>query len=660
MVGAGHSAANVLIDLAKVAERSPQTKIAWVVRGTNLIRVYGGGLADQLPARGELGGHVKDLVDGGQVNLVLGFSTTRLKRAGDQIVIEGETSDGFRALGPFDRIVVATGQRPDLALTRELRLDLDPWIESVKALGPLIDPNLHSCGSVPPHGHRELGHPETGFYTVGVKSYGRAPTFLMATGYEQVRSVSAAIAGDLEAADDVRLLLPETGVCSTHSNRSLEKSSGCCGGPAPKEVEACCVGDAVAKAEDKGGAAAEPPLEQLRGGARSRSLVTTALGVGEILAYGTTLYLPAVLAQPIALDTGWPLPWIVAGLTIGSLTAGLISHRVGHAIQTRGGRPVMIAGTLFLAAGLMALGLAETLPLHLLAWVVIGVGMACSLYDAAFATLGTLYGTAARRAITTVTLFGGFASTVCWPLSALLLNGLGGAAPASPTPPYILASHSRSMAFSSRPVTSKLASTTLSRPLRRTTAFNLSRGDSGFCSVYGHRFQRRLGPLIGPLGSSACNLADARARSCDGRSVRRARRAVTGGRAGFGNDFRTSLPAHSHAADVRRPRGLGCWPPSHRYLRDGGRPHRLWRRHRHFVDRQGTLPLAIFGPERYAVWVGRLAAPALIAGALSPTIGAVLLDRLGASGTLWIMAAMAVVNIGIALWLWFAEGPKAP
>jgi len=155
---------------------------------------------------------------------------------------------------------------------------------------------------------------------------------------------------------------------------------------------------------------------------RSRGIVITALGFGEILGYGTTLYLPAVLARPIALYTGWPLPWIVAGLTIGSLTAGLISHRVGHAVHTRGGRPVMIAGTLLLAVGLTGLGLAHTLPLHLLAWVVTGLGMACTLYDAAFATLGTLYGAEARKAITAVTLFGGVASTVCWPLGALFVE----------------------------------------------------------------------------------------------------------------------------------------------------------------------------------------------------------------------------------------------
>jgi hypothetical protein len=164
------------------------------------------------------------------------------------MVVEGEVDGMARELGPVDRVVVATGQRPDLTLTRELRLDLDPWLESAKALGPLIDPNLHSCGSVPPHGHRELAHPEPGFYTVGIKSYGRAPTFLMLTGYEQVRSVTAALAGDFVAADNVQLVLPETGVCSTNTAAAgANVSEGCCGGPAPAEVDACCVADAKAK-----------------------------------------------------------------------------------------------------------------------------------------------------------------------------------------------------------------------------------------------------------------------------------------------------------------------------------------------------------------------------------------------------------------------------
>jgi thioredoxin reductase len=253
VVGAGHSAANVLLDLARLAERNPATSIVWATRGENLMRVYGGGRADQLPARGELGSRLKALVDSGQVTLVAGFSVVRVRTAGGQVMVEGETASGIREIGPVDRIVVSTGQRPDLNLTRELRLDLDPWLESAKALGPLIDPNEHSCGSVPPHGYQELAHPEPGFYTVGIKSYGRAPTFLMLTGYEQVRSVVAAIAGDLAAADDIHLVLPETGVCSTNLAPVAAASSGCCGGPAPVDVDGCCVADAEAKAEGKSG-----------------------------------------------------------------------------------------------------------------------------------------------------------------------------------------------------------------------------------------------------------------------------------------------------------------------------------------------------------------------------------------------------------------------
>jgi hypothetical protein len=140
----------------------------------------------------------------------------------------------------LDRIVASTGARPDLALTRELRVRHDPWIESTDALAPLIDPNEHSCGTVRPHGHRELALPERGYYAVGAKRYGRAPNFLMATGYEQVRSVVAALAGDLAAADEVQLELPETGVCNTQFSEAESAGSGCCGGPAPVGSTNCC------------------------------------------------------------------------------------------------------------------------------------------------------------------------------------------------------------------------------------------------------------------------------------------------------------------------------------------------------------------------------------------------------------------------------------
>ena len=181
-----------------------------------------------------------------------GFYAERVAGDGARVIIHGQGPGGALHIGPVDRVIVATGQRPDLSLTRELRLDLDPWLECARALGPMIDPNLHSCGSVPPHGYRQLSHPEPGYFAVGVKSYGRAPTFLMATGYEQVRSVAAHLAGDQQAADDVRLVLPETGVCSTN----FDTTESCC---TPTAVaDACCAEDATAKQAGETGCGCGP------------------------------------------------------------------------------------------------------------------------------------------------------------------------------------------------------------------------------------------------------------------------------------------------------------------------------------------------------------------------------------------------------------------
>ena len=253
VVGSGHSAANSLLDLARLKRDVPATKTIWVTRSADLGRIYSGGDADQLPARGDLGADVRHLAEGGGVELHTGFAIVAIRERDGRLIVEGDTAHGRRSVGPVDRIIAATGQRPDLAITRELRLELDPWLESAKALGPLIDPNLHSCGSVPPHGHRELSHPEPGFYTVGIKSYGRAPTFLLLTGYEQVRSVAAALSGDLASADDVKLVLPETGVCSTERPTAPIGSASCCGGPAPAAIDACCVQDAEAKSAGNSG-----------------------------------------------------------------------------------------------------------------------------------------------------------------------------------------------------------------------------------------------------------------------------------------------------------------------------------------------------------------------------------------------------------------------
>ena len=151
-----------------------------------------------------------------------------------------------------DELIAATGFRPELDFLRELRIELDPALECPPLLAPLIDPNQHSCGTVRPHGAAELAQPEAGFYFAGMKSYGRAPTFLMLTGYEQVRSIAAEIAGDLESARRVELVLPETGVCSLPT-ATVQAASACCGGPPPVAASGCCVADVDAKAAGKSG-----------------------------------------------------------------------------------------------------------------------------------------------------------------------------------------------------------------------------------------------------------------------------------------------------------------------------------------------------------------------------------------------------------------------
>jgi hypothetical protein len=219
VVGAGHSAATTLLALAQLAEQAPDTRITWAVRAANPDRAYGGGADDALPARGALGSGLRMLVDTGRITLAPRFAVHTIRslaatpgQGGVELV--ARDPDGTQRVIVADRVVAATGYRPDHTIAAELRQDLDPVLGSTRALAPLIDPNVHSCGTVRPHGVDELTHPEPGYWAVGVKSYGRAPTFLLATGYEQVRSITAALAGDWDTAREVHLDLPETGVCS--------------------------------------------------------------------------------------------------------------------------------------------------------------------------------------------------------------------------------------------------------------------------------------------------------------------------------------------------------------------------------------------------------------------------------------------------------------
>jgi hypothetical protein len=226
VAGSGHSALHLLRELLRLQAGDPATEVTWLLRRPLAGRVFGGGDADALPARGAIGQGVREGVATGRITVEDRFHVHRMEEApGGALHVVDE--DPHRRIGPFDRILVATGFHPDPGPTRGLRLELDPRLAAPRRLAPLVDPRLHSCGSVAPHGWRELAHPEAGYFAVGALSYGRAPTFLLRTGYEQVRSVVAHLAGDEKAAEARAWELPETGVCVT--DEPLAALSGCCG-----------------------------------------------------------------------------------------------------------------------------------------------------------------------------------------------------------------------------------------------------------------------------------------------------------------------------------------------------------------------------------------------------------------------------------------------
>ncbi|WP_280182091.1 NAD(P)-binding domain-containing protein [Nocardia farcinica] len=232
VAGSGHSALTALIVLAELAEQHPGTRISWLLRRGAIGSAFGGGQADELPARGALGLRAQAAVEAGHINVVTGFRTETVEPDPDGrltlVPAEGDP------VADVDEVIVLTGFRPDLSWLSEIRLDLDATLQAPTKLAPLIDPNAHSCGTVYPHGVTELSHSEPGVFLAGMKSYGRAPTFLAMTGYEQVRSIVAALAGDHEAAHRVELTLPDTGVCGgsgLFDAPAEESAGGCCAAP---------------------------------------------------------------------------------------------------------------------------------------------------------------------------------------------------------------------------------------------------------------------------------------------------------------------------------------------------------------------------------------------------------------------------------------------
>lgn len=376
--------------------------------------------------------------------------------------------------------------------------------------------------------------------------------------------------------------------------------------------------------------------------------VISALGVIQILTWGSSFYLLSVLAAPMSKDTGWPLGWVIGGLSLGLLVAGLASPRVGTYIGEHGGRPVLAFASVALAAGLAILGLAPNLPTYLAGWLLIGLGMGTGLYDPAFATLGRLYGAEARPAITTLTLWGGFASTVCWPLSAFLIERVGWRGTCltyaglhlSVTLPLVLLAIPRPPAH---PVTRPAGPSPFIRldgRERRAFLFMagvLTLGGTVMAMVSVHLItllQARgvaltsavaYGALIGPaqVGARIVEMAG-KGRHHPLWTLTAAMVLVAIGIAMLA----AGLPVVGLAL-VLYGAGNGIYSIA-----------------------RGTVPLALFGPERYATLVGRLARPGLVAQALAPSLGAFVLTHAGADATYALLAVLALANVALAVSLW--------
>ncbi|MFB7249162.1 FAD-dependent oxidoreductase [Microbacterium sp. NPDC056234] len=227
VIGSGHSATHAVLRLSELARRAPGTRVTWLLRRGSTANVFGGGAGDGLPERAALGSRARKVIESGVVDVVTGFRVAEIEQDADALTIRSEDD---RAVTDVTQVFALTGFRPDTGMLRELRVDLDASLEAVAGIAAEIDPNIHSCGTVAATGAAQLTQPEPGLFIVGVKSYGRAPTFLALTGYEQVRSVAAHLAGDQDAAARNELTLPETGVCG--GSGDFGDGGGCCAAPA--------------------------------------------------------------------------------------------------------------------------------------------------------------------------------------------------------------------------------------------------------------------------------------------------------------------------------------------------------------------------------------------------------------------------------------------
>jgi predicted MFS family arabinose efflux permease len=372
----------------------------------------------------------------------------------------------------------------------------------------------------------------------------------------------------------------------------------------------------------------------------SRPVVVTALGFTQILGYGTSFYLLAVLAAPIASETGWDLPRITAGLSIGLFVGGLAAPAIGRFVDRFGGRPVLAFGSICFAVGLSGLGAATDILVYWLAWCVIGLGMAAGLYDATFSALGRWYREGARSLIATVTLWGGFASTLCWPLSAYLVANIGWrwtcvvfagahlllALPlhvwlmpsngAPPARPRVAAAHVSSLTQHRLLFVLITITMMLSSVIVTVVSVHLIPALQGY--GYSAAAAVALGALIGPS-----QVAGRFAELAIGRRVHPVWSTLAAGlMMVIGTTMLTLSIELAAIAVVIYAMGAGV----------------------SYIVR-GTLPLVMFGADGYATLMGKLVFPSLIAQALAPWVAALALARWGDGVLFPILTALALANI---------------
>ncbi len=389
-----------------------------------------------------------------------------------------------------------------------------------------------------------------------------------------------------------------------------------------------------------------PPLSA----ARLSRLVVPTLGITQILSWGSTFYLLAVLAAPIVKDTGWSYDWVVAGVSLGLAVAGLVSPRVGRTIKVSGGRPVLASGAAIIALGLLLIGSAQNLAWYLGGWLVLGAGMGAGLYDAAFSTLGTIYGKDSRNPISQVTLYGGFASTVCWPLSSLLVEHLGwrGAC-------FVYAAIQAALSLPAYlmvlPRTASAAAATKAEGPPQ-TAMSLAREEAPSFVVLA-AIVTIAAAILAMVGTHLLALLQAKGMTL---STAVTLGMLIGPSAVGARVIETTLGRYYHpiwtmtASVLLTAAGalllLGYFPFAALAIilyASGNGIGSIAR---------GTLPLALFGTARYPVLMGRLALPLLIAMSIAPYVGALALEAGGPNSTIAIIAALAVTNVLLIALLW--------